>query len=178
MRGFRKIAIVVMVVALLVVLCACPQNGNGNVPDGDNENAPNNGGENTSSGGEQNESEVTKMYVTIYGNKLEITLENNSSVSALVELLKQGAITYTASDYGGFEKVCNIGHSLPTNNSQITTQAGDVVLYQGNQICLMVGSNSWSYTRIGKIKGHSASELKKLLHVTGNDSAEVTLSLD
>ena len=117
------------------------------------------------------------MYITIYGNKLEVTLEDNSSVKALVELLKRGNITYTADDYGGFEKVGNIGHSLPTNNSQITTEAGDVILYQGNQICIMVGSNSWSYTRIGKINGYTVSQLKNLVG-TGKGSAEVTLSLN
>ena len=121
--------------------------------------------------------EITKMYITIYGNKLEVTLEDNSSVKALVELLKHGDITYTADDYGGFEKVGSIGHSLPTNNSQITTEAGDVILYQGNQICIMVGSNSWSYTRIGKINGYSVAELKNLVG-NGRGSAEVTLSLN
>ena len=182
MNSMKKIAIIIMLVALLCVFCACPRTDGGNLPDnGDfntdgDANSSDNGANVPSDG--NNESEVTKMYVTVYGNKLEITLESNSSVKALVELLKQGAITYTASDYGGFEKVGNIGHALPTNNSSITTQAGDVVLYQGNQICIMVGSNSWSYTRIGKIKGYSASELKKLLGITGNDSAEVTLSLN
>ena len=126
---------------------------------------------------EPKQEEVTKMYITIYGNKLEVTLADNSSVKALVELLKQGDITYTADDYGGFEKVGSIGHSLPTNNSQITTEAGDVILYQGNQICIMVGSNSWSYTRIGKINGYSASQLKNLVG-TGKGSTEVTLSLN
>ena len=126
---------------------------------------------------EPKQEEITKMYITIYGNKLEVTLENNSSVKALVELLKQGNITYTADDYGGFEKVGSIGHSLPTNNSQITTEAGDVVLYQGSQICIMVGSNSWSYTRIGKINGYSTLELKNLIG-TGKGSAKVMLSLN
>lgn len=126
---------------------------------------------------EPEQEEITKMYITIYGNKLEVTLENNSSVKALVELLKQGDITYTADDYGGFEKVGNIGHSLPTNNSQITTEAGDVILYQGSQICIMVGSNSWSYTRIGKINGYSTAQLKNLVG-TGIGSTEVTLSLN
>ena len=116
------------------------------------------------------------MYITIYGNKLEVTLESNSSVKALVELLKQGSITYTANDYGGFEKVGYIGHSLPDSDTTITTSAGDVILYQGNQICLMVGSNTWSYTRIGKINGYSASELKELIGI-GKGNAEVTLSL-
>ena len=120
--------------------------------------------------------EITTMYLTVNGNKLEISLERNSSVEALIELLKQSDIVYTADDYGGFEKVGNIGHTLPRNDTQITTAAGDVILYQGNQICLFVGSNSWSYTRIGKIKGYSAQELRTLLGA-GTGRVEVRISL-
>lgn len=120
---------------------------------------------------------VTKMYVTINGNKLEVTLAENSSVDALVEILKQGDITYTADDYGGFEKVGDIGHTLPQNNTQITTEAGDVILYQGCNICLYYGANSWNFTRIGKISGHSASEIRSLLGA-GNGSIQVTVSLN
>ena len=121
--------------------------------------------------------DITEMYITINGNKLEVTLADNSSVAALVERLKQGDITYTANDYGGFEKVGSLGFSLPTNNSQITTEAGDVILYSGNQIVLFYGSNSWSYTRLGKINGYTASELQSLLGA-GNGSTQVTISLN
>lgn len=124
-----------------------------------------------------NEQEVTKMYFTINGNKIEVTLEENSSVTALVEILKQGDITYTASDYGGSEKVGSLGHTLPTNNSKITTQAGDVILYSGNQIVLFYGSNSWSYTRLGKINGYTVSELKTLLGA-GSGDVQITISLN
>lgn len=120
--------------------------------------------------------EITKMFITINGNKLEITLAENASVDALVKRLKQGDITYTATDYGGFEKVGNLGFSLPTNNTQITAQAGDVILYSGNQIVLFYGSNSWSYTRLGKIDGYSVSELKSILG-GGNGGEQVTISL-
>lgn len=107
--------------------------------------------------------EITKMYITINGNKLEVTLVDNTSVDALAEILKQRDITYTANDYGGFEKVGDIGHALPQNNAQITTQAGDVILYQGRNICLYYDTNSWNFTRIGRINGYSASELRTLL---------------
>ena len=120
--------------------------------------------------------EITKMYVYINGNKLEVTLAKNSTVDALVELLRQGDITYTADDYGNFEKVGNIGHTLPRNDTQINTKAGDVILYQGNNICLYYGNNSWSFTRIGKIEGYSASELRTLLGA-GQGNVQVTISL-
>lgn len=120
------------------------------------------------------EKEIAAMYITINGNKLEVTLAKNSAVDALVEILKQGDIVYTAEDYGGFEKVGPLGHSLPTENSQITTEAGDVILYSGNQIVLFYGSNKWSYTRLGKINGYSASELRTLF---GTGAVQVTISL-
>ena len=150
-----------MLVVLLCVFGACPANGD---TDDLDKNEP-------------EQEEITKMYITIYGNKLEVTLENNSSAKALVELLKQGNITYTADDYGGFEKVGGIGHTLPRNDTSINTVAGDVILYQGNQLCLYYGNNSWTFTRIGKIIGYSASELRNLLGA-GKGSVEVTLSLN
>ena len=89
------------------------------------------------------------MYITIEGKTMTVQLEDNSATRELIELLQQASITYTARDYGGFEKVGELGHSLPTSNEQITTQAGDVILYSGSQIVLFYGSNSWSYTRLG-----------------------------
>ena len=120
--------------------------------------------------------EITKMYFTINGNKLEVALAENPSVDALVELLKKGDVTYEADDYGGFEKVGSLGRTLPENNERITTETGDVMLYLGNQICIFVGSNTWSYTRIGKINGYTASELRTLLGA-GKGKVQITISL-
>ena len=125
---------------------------------------------------ESGQRETTIMYLTINENKIEVTLADNCSVDALIEILKQGDIVYTADDYGGFEKVGSLGHTLPTNNSQVTTEAGDVVLYNGNQIVLFYGSNNWSYTRLGKINGYSLSELKTVL-CAGEGRVQITVSL-
>ena len=70
----------------------------------------------------------------------------------------------------------NLGRTLPTSNAQITTQAGDVILYSGNQLVLFYGSNSWSYTRIGKIEYGTMDELKSFLKA-GQGNITVTLSL-
>ena len=121
--------------------------------------------------------DITAVYLYINGNKAEVTLAENKATLALVEILEQGDITYTADDYGGFEKVGQLGHSLPTENSQITTEAGDVILYSGNQIVLFYGSNSWSYTRLGKINGYSVSELRAFL-CAGDGSVQVRISLE
>lgn len=119
--------------------------------------------------------EITAMYLTVNGNKLEVTLAENSSVTALVKLLQEGDIVYTANDYGGFEKVGNIGHTLPRSDTSLTSEAGDVFLYQGNQICIFIGSNSYTYTRIGKINGYTASDLKTVL---GTGAVQITISLN
>ena len=121
--------------------------------------------------------EITKMYLTINGNKIEVTLADNPSVDALVELLKKDDITYTADTYGGFEMVGNIGHTLPRNDTYITTEPGDVMLYLGSNIVLFYGNNSYDYTRLGKIKGYSLSELKTLL-CAGSRNVEITISLE
>ncbi|MDE6235987.1 MAG: hypothetical protein K2M56_09585, partial [Muribaculaceae bacterium] len=78
------------------------------------------------------------------------------------------------SDYGGFEKVGALPQSFPTSNTQITTMPGDIMLYQGNQMVIFYGSNSWSYTRLGKIDGATASNLRQFL---GNGNITLVLSL-
>lgn len=125
----------------------------------------------------QDNEEVTIMYMHINGNRLEVALADNNATKELIRLLGQGDIVYTADDYGGFEKVGALGHSLPTSNSQITTQPGDVMLYLGNQIVIFYGNNSWSYTPIGRIQGHSLSELRDLLGA-GRGEIQVRLSLN
>ena len=104
--------------------------------------------ENTTDG---KENTAMKMNVQVGNNSFTATLENNAAVDALVKMIEQGPVTIQMTDFSGFEKVGPLGTSLPTSNSQTTTHAGDIVLYQGNQIVIFYGSNSWSYTRIGKI---------------------------
>ena len=118
-----------------------------------------------------------KLYITIDGKTLSVELVDNAATQTLVAALQEGDITYEAHDYGGFEKVGALGRSLPTNDTQTTTQAGDVILYSGNQIVLFYGSNSWSYTRLGKIDGLSESELRTFLKA-GESNITVTLSLN
>lgn len=117
-----------------------------------------------------------KLYITIDGKTLPVVLVNNAATQALVAALKEGDITYEAHDYGGFEKVGALGRSLPTSNTQITTQTGDVILYSGNQIVLFYGSNSWSYTRLGRMEYASQAELESFLKA-GQGNVMVKLSL-
>lgn len=114
------------------------------------------------------------VYLTANGKTRSVTLSDNSATTALKDLLKEGDITVRMSDYGGFEKVGALPQALPTSNSQITTQPGDIMLYQGNQMVIFYGSNSWSYTPLGKINDATSENVKEFL---GDGSVEVTVSL-
>ena len=117
----------------------------------------------------------TKVLLKVGGNTMTATLTDNEATRELTKLLEQGDITIRMSDYGGFEKVGALPQSLPTSNTQITTEPGDIMLYQGNQMVIFYGSNSWSYTRLGKIDGATESNLRQFL---GNGDIVLTLSLE
>lgn len=114
--------------------------------------------------------------ISIGGKTLPVAMEENDATKALVKELSVAPISYEADDYGGFEKVGELGFSLPASDSHFTTDPGDVMLYSGNQIVLFYGSNSWSYTRIGKMEYDNPDDLKSFLKV-GEGKITVTLSL-
>ena len=120
-------------------------------------------------------SSQTKVLLKVGGNTMTATLTDNEATRELTKLLEHGDITIRMSDYGGFEKVGALPQSLPTSNTQITTVPGDIMLYQGNQMVIFYGSNSWSYTRLGKIDEATASNIKQFL---GNSDVTLTLSLE
>ena len=113
-----------------------------------------------------------KMSVTIGEQSFAATLEDNAATRELVKMMEEEPISINMDDYSGFEKVGSLGKSLATDNQQITTQAGDIVLYSGNQIVMFYGSNSWSYTKIGKIDDLSGWE-----DALGNGSVTAVFSL-
>ena len=119
---------------------------------------------------------MNKMYITIDGQTQAVTLVDNQATKTLVEKLQQAPVTVTLNSSGGFEIWGALGFSLPTSNEQINAQPGDVILYNGSNICIFYGSNSWSYTRLGKIDGLSESELRTFLKA-GESNISVTLSL-
>jgi flavodoxin len=117
-----------------------------------------------------------KMYITVGEQTQSVTLVDNDAVQILIAKLQQGDVTMTLNSSGGFEIWGALGFSLPTSNQQMTAQPGDVILYNGSNICLFYGSNSWSYTRLGHIDGLSESQLRTFLKAGQND-IKVTLSL-
>lgn len=112
----------------------------------------------------ESKSQNTSLKISIGGKEVQVAWEENESVAALKNLAAEKApLEIKMSMYGGFEQVGRIGKSLPRNDSETTTSAGDIVLYSGNQIVIFYGQNSWSYTRLGKITGKNASEMRELL---------------
>ncbi len=170
-------------IKLLCVLCAvcclflsaCDNDE----PDGSDDNGSTEGetqstgenGENIDNTSDKIEGEQNIMYIKIGDTTLTATLVDNSSTKALKNMLP---LTIEMNDYGNFEKVGSLGTTLPRNDEQISTDAGDLILYQGNSFVIYYDKNSWNFTRLGKINNVSKSELKKIL---GSGSVTVTLFL-
>ncbi len=117
---------------------------------------------------------VNKISIEVNGYTFTATLEDNSSAAALVELLKEGSITIEAREYGGFEKVGALPQSLPQNDTDITTSAGDIVLYLGTSICFYYAENTWDFTLLGSIDNAEAYDLESIY---GSGNATFVLRL-
>ena len=117
----------------------------------------------------------SEIVLAVAGTTLTVEWAENSTVDALIDLLrKSGPITLDMSDYGGFEKGAPLPETLPQNNEQMNTDAGDIILYQGKQFVIYYDKNSWSLTPLGKVKGMTKAELQALL---GEGNVTATLSL-
>lgn len=120
------------------------------------------------------EEKETMMNIQIGDHLLTAVLVENSSTEALIELLKEGPITIDMNDYASMEKVGPFPQSLPRNDEQISTDAGDLILYQGNSFVIYYDANSWNFTRLGKINDVTKQELRDIL---GSGSVTAVLSL-
>lgn len=116
--------------------------------------------------------EEPMLKITVGDQELLATFADNSSAEAFRDLLAQGPVTVSMDDYGGFEKVGSLGTTLTRNDTQITTQPGDVILYQGNQITIYYGTNTWNFTRLAKI--NDSTDLQAKL---GTGTVQVIFSL-
>ncbi len=128
-------------------------------------------------GQEATEQEATdmKMKIQVGDTTFTATLAENSSVDGLKELMADGPLTLNMSDYANMEKGADLGVTLPQNNEQMNTQAGDIILYQGRTFVIYYDTNSWSLTPIGKIDNVDADGLRKTL---GTGDVTVILSMD
>lgn len=119
------------------------------------------------------EEAVMNMKVQVGDAVFSATLEENEAAASFVEMMQENPVSISMNDYSGFEKVGSLGTSLPASNSQTTTHAGDIVLYNGNQIVIFYGSNSWSYTRLGHVDDLTGWE-----EALGSGDVTVTFSLE
>ena len=106
------------------------------------------------------ESKSADLTVKIGDTAVEVEWQDNEAVNALKELVKTSPLEIKMSMYGGFEQVGNLGKTLPNSDEKITTEAGDIVLYSGNQISVFYGSNTWDYTRLGRLRINPKPSLK------------------
>ncbi len=107
--------------------------------------------------------EVKEILINVNDRDLIVELESNSSANAFYERLKKDIITISAEDYGNFEKVGNLGFDLPRNDKYFETKAGDLILYQGNQITLYYDTNKYNFTKLGHVINVDSHELKEIL---------------
>ena len=121
---------------------------------------------------QQSQEKESALKITVGDYELLATFEDNSSAREFRELLAQSPLTIEMEDYGGFEKVGPLGTTLTRSDTQITTQPGDVILYQGNQITIYYDTNSWNFTRLARID--DPTDLKEKL---GDGRVQVTFSL-
>lgn len=114
-----------------------------------------------------------KLRLTINGVPCDVIWENNETVTEMFSYAQNRLITVNTTIYGDFEQVGSLPKSFSRNDTKITTQPGDIVLYSGNQLVVFFGSNSWSYTKLGHIN-LSADELSKLL---SGDTATIEIAV-
>lgn len=175
--------IVATLVIILPLLTGCKANNTGNFQEDNAVKTESGVQTDTNESKEQTEMKIAdestlannQIRVTVGSSSFIVDLEDNETAKALKEMLTDEDLIISASNYGGFEKVCQLGKTLPRNDKQITTEAGDVMLYSGNQIVFFYGANSWSYTRIGKVEVSSIEELESML--SGSET-EITLSIE
>ncbi|WP_022750287.1 cyclophilin-like fold protein [Lachnobacterium bovis] len=174
--------IVATLVVFFLLLTGCKANNTGDFQEDDVSQTQSGVETNTNESKEQAKMKKTdestladnQIRVTVGSSSFIVNLEDNETAKALRKMITDEDLTISASNYGGFEKVCQLGKTLPRNDKQITTKAGDVMLYSGNQIVFFYGANSWSYTKIGKVE---ASSIEKLESVLSGSETEVILSI-
>ena len=116
-----------------------------------------------------------KLKIHVNDTTFTATLEENSSAKAFAEFLAQGDMTLDMHDYGSFEKVADLPRSFPRNDKQIDTDAGDIILYQGNSITIYYDKNSWNFTRLARIDNVNKKRLQEIL---GTGNVKATFSIE
>ena len=105
-----------------------------------------------------------------------IELEDNEAGKAFFENLRGNDLTIVMHEYGGFEKVGDLPWELPADDEEMTAQVGDIMLYQGNQLTVFYGENTWEYTKIGRFS--KEDEDLVIEYFGGEDEVTVKIFLE
>lgn len=112
------------------------------------------------------------FYISADGKQIKVQMVDNAATRELKSMLAEGDLTISMTR-NSFEQYGSLGKTLPAEDTSITAKAGDVLLYNSNILCIFYGSNSYSYTRIGKVQDLSNDEIKDIL---SDKNLTITLS--
>lgn len=115
--------------------------------------------------GVQPEKRTDYINITIGDYNYRMLLSDSAAGQELAKKLKDGPISVPVNEYGKFEKVGALPFTLPREDVEMTAVPGDVMLYEGSQLAIFYGENTWEYTPIGKT-GAGAGEMTTALKNT------------
>lgn len=119
------------------------------------------------------EEKMPTLNIKIGNKNFTATLEDNNTTR---ELVKQMPLTINMSELHGNEKYYYFNQSFPTDSERISRiENGDLMLYGSDCLVLFYESfsNSYSYTRLGKIDNPSG-----LANAVGKGNVQVTFSIN
>ena len=161
----------ILYIVTLLLFAACSSDASSVKPSQPETQTPKSSASSTSKVGEA----PVKLKIHVNDTTFTATLEENSSAKAFAEFLAQGDMTLDMHDYGSFEKVADLPRSFPRNDKQIDTDAGDIILYQGNSITIYYDKNSWNFTRLARIDNVNKKRLQQIL---GKGNVKATFSVE
>ena len=121
---------------------------------------------------EEEVSENKTMKLFINDVEVPVTWLDNETVKEIEDEVNNNDIVVSMNMYGGNEQYGSLGRSFVSNNTQTTTSIGDIVLYNNDNIVVFYGSNTWSYTRLGKMN----LEDHEVIELLSNSDVKLTLS--
>ncbi len=166
----KKVLLLVLVSALMLVMGAC---GSNQTEEQGEQSTEAKATETETSDAEKSGEETDmEMNLLIDDQEVKVDWENNEAVATLAAQVKEQPLTIDMAMYEDFEQVGELGVELPAEDTQMDTEAGDIMLYAGDKIVLFYGTNSWAYTRLGKITDRTPEEMAELL---GQRDVTITL---
>ena len=166
-RKGRFFSLILVILLMMMVVGGCAQAGSSQAP------SPSAAPAVSAADGQKAPSDDGAFEIVVGERRLTADFVDSAAADALKEKLSARDVTVGLSEYGGFEKVGDLGFTLPASDESITAKAGDVVLYQGDKLSIIYGENTWSYTRLGTIHGAAGQSLRDIL---GDGDVTVTLT--